>query len=256
MFCPNCATPNDPTSNFCKQCGSPIKAAGGAPPAGKAPKKRGCCSCSGCLFAVSLLFFAFLVFLAYAFYSGPEFVNKFLSPTEDNLKELASLPVTKDDADSLEKNLGEFQKYIQKGGTVEIHLKEIELNSFINRCLPAFKNTAGDVLMKDLKVILTQDGIKFMGIARALKLESYFTANIKLSIDENKKVGYALSGIRIGKIWIPAILFNALFNTAKKYAKSSAGVNQFSYGGTSFQINKIAYLKSKVIIECYKPETK
>ncbi len=256
MFCPNCATPNDPSSNFCKQCGSPIKTAGGAPPTGSAPKKRGCCSCSGCLFTMSLLFFAFLVFLAYAFYSGPEFINKFLAPTEDNLKELASLPVTKDDADSLEKNMGEFQKYIQKGGTVEIHLKEIELNSFINRSLPAFKNPTDDVKMKDLKVKITEDGIKFMGVVRAFKLESYFTANIKLVIDENKRVGYSMSGIKIGKIWIPAILFNALFNFAKSYTKSYAGVNQFKYGGTSFQINKIAYLDSKVIIECYKPETK
>ena len=256
MFCPNCATPNDPSSNFCKQCGSPIKAASGAPPTDKAPKKRGCCSCSGCLFTVSLLFFAFLIFLAYAFFSGPEFINKFLLPSEDNLQELALLPVTKDDADSLEKNLSEFQKYIHKGGTVEIHLKEIELNSFINRRLLVLKNSAGDALLKDLKVKLTQDGIKFMGIARVLKLESYFTANIKLTVDENKKAGYELSGIKIGKIWIPSILFNSLLGAVKKYAQPSTGVSQFNYGGTSFQINKIAYLKSKVIIECFKPEVK
>ncbi|HOT76644.1 MAG TPA: zinc ribbon domain-containing protein [Candidatus Wallbacteria bacterium] len=254
MFCPNCATPNDPGSNFCKQCGLPIKSAG-APPAGSAPKKRGCCSCSGCLFTLSVLFFLFLGFLAYALYSGPEFINKFLAPGEENLKELASLPVTKDDADSLEKNLTEFLKYIQKGGTVEIHLKEIEINSYISRKLPVTRNQSEEVRLKDLKVKITEDGFKFMGVFRALKLESYFAAGVKITVDENKSVSYVFGGIYLGKLWVPALAFNAALNLAKNYFKSQPGVNQFTYRGVSFQINKIAYLNSKVIIECFKPKT-
>ncbi|HBC76177.1 MAG: hypothetical protein A2008_04200 [Candidatus Wallbacteria bacterium GWC2_49_35] len=255
MFCPTCATPNEPGSNFCKQCGASIRSAGGGgPQPGDKPKKKGCCSCSGCLFAVSLIFFTFMLFMAYAIYSGPEFMNKFLAPSEENSKELAALPVTRDDADSLEKNLAEFEKYIQKGGTIEIHLKEIELNSFISRRLPAMKNPGEEVKVKDLKVKLTEDGIRVIGVLKAMKLESYFAMNVKATVDENKLISWQFSGMRVGRVWMPAFVFNALLNTAKKYVKSQPGINQFSFGGTSFQINKIAYLNSKIVIECYNPK--
>ena len=87
-----------------------------------------------------------------------------------------------------------------------------------------------------------------MGVFRALKLESYFAAGVKITVDENKSVSYVFGGIYLGKLWVPALAFNAALNLAKNYFKSQPGVNQFTYRGVSFQINKIAYLNSKVII--------
>lgn len=255
MFCPNCASPNDPGSNFCRQCGAPIRSAA-APPGGEKPKKRGCCSCSGCLFTLSLLFFAALVFGAYAIYSGPEFINKFLAPSEDSVKELAALPVTKDDADALEKNLAEFEKYIQKGGTIEIHLKEIELNSFIARRLPAMKNPGEEVGVKDLKVKLTEEGVRFMGVVKAMKLESYFAFNARATVGENKLVSWQFSSMKLGKVPMPAFVFNSILKLAENYIKRQPGTNRFSFGGTGFQINRVAYLNSKIVIECFNPVKK
>jgi|GEM_PF-4646107 len=253
MFCAQCGTQNEPDSNFCKKCGSPLHQNQLNPPAGEAPKKRGCCSCSGLMLGCSLIFFAALIFLGYAIYSGPEFLNKFLAPSDEIQKEISSFAVTNEDANQLQKNIDEFKKYIQKGGTIEVHLKEIELNSHISKTLPALKDPKNEMKVEDLKIKLSESGIKVMGIVKVLKLRSYFAAAFKVSVNANNTFDYTLNELTLGKLGIPSIFFNMMLGFAQRYVNFSRSSNEVNYNGIKFNILKITYLDSKIVIECFKP---
>lgn len=254
MYCSQCGRPNEQEANFCKHCGAELVAAGAPPKQNAAPPpKKGCCSCScsGCFFMSSFLFAVFFAVMAYVIYSGPESVNTFFAAGEDVKKEMASLPVSDESGKQLEKNVGEFFEYIKKGGTVEIHLKEMELNSLIAKNLPLIKDPKGQAEFKAVKLKIVPEGIKLMGVAKIMKFESFFMLSAKAVVNEQRQIEYTVRESQLGKIKFPAALLSAMIGQMKKLAKLPEGTsNKVTMNGVTFDVNKINYKDGKIIIEC------
>jgi len=254
MYCSQCGRPNEQESNFCKHCGAELTAAGAAPKQNTAPPpQKGCCSCScsGCFFMSSFIFAVFAAVIAYVIYSGPESVNKFFAAGDEVKKEMASLPVSDESGKLLEKHVAEFFDYIKKGGTVEIHLKEMELNSFIAKNLPFVKDPKGQAEFREVKLKVIPDGIRLMGVAKILKFESFFMLSAKATVNAERKIEYTVWESQFGKIKFPAALLSAMIGQIKKMAKLPEGSsNQITMNGVTFSVNKLEYKDGKIIIEC------
>jgi len=193
----------------------------------------------------------FFAAIAYVIYSGPESVNKFFVAGEDVKKEMDSLAVSDESGKQLEKHVSEFFEYIQKGGTVEVHLKEMELNSFIAKSLPLLKDPQGQAEFKAVRLKVIPDGIRLMGVARVMKFESFFMLSAKAVVNAEHNIEYTVWESQLGKIKFPAALLSAMIGQIKKMAKLPEGsTNRVTMRGVAFDVSRIEYKDGKIIIEC------
>lgn len=250
MFCSKCGIKNNDNANFCSQCGTPLRSF--SPNVNmNAPQKKGCCSCTSIFLILAFIPLLILGILTYIIYSGPDSLNKFLAPKEDNLKFLSSFSTSENDALTFEKNILEFEKYISKGDTVELHIKENEINSYLKYKVLVSKNANNP--LKDLKLKFTSSGLSFIGIVNIQKIDAYFEILSNIFVEQNE-IKFKILSSKLGIIPMPAFALNILIDLFKTYINKKSNnlnpLNQFKLGNTEFKINHILFLNSKMVLEC------
>lgn len=272
MFCPQCGTPNDNESNFCKQCGMKLADGGPMPPAARhagrqAPPRRGCCSCScsgifvGCFFL--LVFLA--GFAAYVLYASPEFAVKFMAPSAEVKTEIAALKSEPADAAKIDNILAASQNHFASSDkTAEIIFKESEINAYIAREIAKVsarltekdsvelqKAGVRDVSVSEVKFGLSPAGFKLFVTGKIMKLETflYVAGNVSVAGDDFK---FAMTDCQLGKIRMPMAFLNTLWDQLKPNFKIQKGTSVIDMGKFRLKVNAIKFADKSVAFECVK----